>query len=424
MADDATGREAPTRRDYLTYGGTVVVGGLLAGCVGGSSPGAEATPEATETEAADTGTTTPAGTETPTPGETETTANTTDDAGYSVTMAPMGEVAFESVPETAAIYDAVWADHLVALGQQDRIVSLGWPDRYFTGFYDELPGVSFDTSGLPGMWSDGLPKELFYELDADVHHLDPCRWLSFDSGWDRGDFEEVGNNVGPFFANRFSRAHSQPPEGECRDAYQYYTLWELAETFSQVYRVENRGERLRTVHDEMVAAIRERLPPESERPTVALVVYNPEEETFGTYEINGPGFAKAHYRPLEPVGAFADSDKTYAKNYSDVDLEEMLEVDPDVIIHHWDIEPSDRFEALLALEDHPVGKELAAIRNERVYVGGTPMQGPIFNLFQLENAARQIYPEQFGEFRGVGETPDEEKLFDRQRVADILSGDG
>jgi ABC-type Fe3+-hydroxamate transport system substrate-binding protein len=100
----------------------------------------------------------------------------------------------------------------------------------------------------------------------------------------------------------------------------------------------------------------------------------------------------------------------------------MLEVDPDAIIHHWDIEPSDRFEALLALEDHPVGKELTAIDTDRVYVGGTPMQGPIFNLFQLENAAKQIYPEAFGQFRGVGETPEDEQLFDRQRVADIING--
>lgn len=408
MADDSSGHEAPTRRDYMKYGGVVVGGSLLAGCAGQSDSGSM--PESTSTETA-----------TATDDETETT--TTENESYSVTMAPTGTVEFDSVPETAAIYDAVWADHLVAIGQQDRIVSLGFPERHFTGFYDELPGVSFDTSDLTAMWSDGLPKELFYELDADVHHLDPCRWLSWESGWDRDDFEEVGNSVGPFFANRFSRAHSDPPEGECRDSYQYYSVWELAETFSQVYRVENRGEKLRAVRDEMVTTIEERLPPESERPTVALVVFNQKEETFGTYQINGPGFAKAHYRPLEPVGAFAESDKTYANNYSDVSLEEMLEVDPDVIIHHWDIEPSERFNALLDLEDHPVGKELTAIQNDRVYVGRTPMQGPIFNLFQLENAAQQIYPDEFGEFQGVGETSDENKLFDRQRVADIINGD-
>lgn len=34
MADDATTQEAPTRRDALRYGGTLIAGGLLAGCSG------------------------------------------------------------------------------------------------------------------------------------------------------------------------------------------------------------------------------------------------------------------------------------------------------------------------------------------------------------------------------------------------------
>jgi hypothetical protein len=49
-----------------------------------------------------------------------------------------------------------------------------------------------------------------------------------------------------------------------------------------------------------------------------------------------------------------------------------------------------------------VGKELTAIQTDQVYVGGTLMQGPIFNLFQLENAARQIYLDEFGRFQGIG----------------------
>jgi ABC-type Fe3+-hydroxamate transport system substrate-binding protein len=393
MSRDEITLDAPTRRDYVKCGSAVVAGGLLAGCTGSS----EQTTEATDTS--------------------------TEDSSYSVTMAPMGEVMFDSVPETVSIFDDVWADHLVALGQQDRIIALGRPEGYYTGYYEQLPGVSFDASERQSLLSDGLSKELFYEYDADIHHVDPCRWLSFDSGWSQADFDEVGETVGPFFCNRFSRAHADPPEGECRENYEFYSTWELAAKFSQVYQVENRGEALREVRDEMVDTIQNQLPAETDRPTVALVVYNSGDKMFGTYEINGPGFAKAHYRPLKPVGAFADSDKTYANDYSDVDLEEMVEVDPDVIIHHWDIEPSDRYNAMLELETDPVGQELSAIQNDRVYVGGTPMQGPIFNLFQLEAAAQQIYPDVFGEFQGVRNTPEENKLFDRQRVADIINGD-
>ena len=53
-------------------------------------------------------------------------------------------------------------------------------------------------------------------------------------------------------------------------------------------------------------------------------------------------------------------------------------------------------------------------------VGGTPLQGPIDNLFQIEMAAKQIYPEIFGEYHDNQQYAPEEQLFDRARVAAIL----
>jgi ABC-type Fe3+-hydroxamate transport system substrate-binding protein len=406
--DDRT-RDAPTRREYVTYGGAIVGGGLLAGCT--SRAGSGTTP--TETSA-DTSTATETPAETATP----------EDERYSVTMAPMGEVEFEAVPESVVVYDSQWADHLVALGQQDRIVSLGWPDNYYTGYYDELPGVSFDTSGLPGMWDGGLDKEQFYELDGDVHHVDPCRFTSFDSGMDRADFEELEESVGPFFANRFSRAHGEPPEW-CRDSYEYYTLWELLDEFAQVYRVQSRSRALTRVRDEMLDSVYAELPPREDRPDVALVVYVPDTEAFGPYQLNGPGFGKAHTRPLRANDALAKGDKTYANDAGDYDMEAMLEFDPDVVLHNFDwTNPRERTEAFLALEEHPVASELTAVENGRLYATGSALQGPIMNLFQLELSAKQIYPELFGRPPEPGESvPDGERLFDRQRVADIIRGD-
>jgi iron complex transport system substrate-binding protein len=49
-----------------------------------------------------------------------------------------------------------------------------------------------------------------------------------------------------------------------------------------------------------------------------------------------------------------------------------------------------------------------------VFYSGLTYQGPILHLFQLERAAHGIYPETFGA---------DEELFDRQRVADIVTGD-
>jgi ABC-type Fe3+-hydroxamate transport system substrate-binding protein len=410
MSRDDTAHDAPTRRAYLKHGGAVVAGGLFAGCTSQADSGS--TPTETSTDASTTV-------------ETEAETATSEDERYSVTMAPMGEVEFDSVPERVVIYDSQWADHLVALGQQERIVSLGWPDSYYTGYYDELPGVSFDTSGLPGMWDGGLDKEQFYELDGDVHHIDPCRFTSFDSGLDRADFEELEENVGLFFANRFSRAHSEPPEW-CLESYRYYTLWELLDKFAQVYQVRSRSQALTQVRDGMLDSVYAELPPEEGRPEVGLVVYNHDEESFSPYKLNAPGFGKAHTRPLRARDAFADSDRTYAENYeATYDLEGMLEVDPDVLLHNFDwTNPRERTEAFLALDEHPVGSELTAVENGRLYATGSALQGPIMNLFQLELSAKQIYPELFGQPPEPGASvPEEQQLFDRQRVADIVNGD-
>jgi ABC-type Fe3+-hydroxamate transport system substrate-binding protein len=409
MADDANEREAPTRREYVKYGGAVVGGGLFAGC--SSQPDSGSTP-----------------TETGTDDSTETETATPGDESYSVSIAPMGEVEFDSVPEDVVVYDPQWVDHLVALGQQDRIASLGFSDGYYTGYLEALPGVSFDTSDLPGLWDSGLDKEQFYELDGDVHHIDPCRFTSFESGMDREDFEEIERNVGPFFANRFSRAHGEPPEW-CRDAYRYYTLWELLDKFAQVYQVENRSQALTEVRDRMLDSIYAELPPEGDRPEVGLVVYNPKEESFSPYKLNAKGFGKAHTRPLRARDAFADSDKTYAENYgASYDLEGMLEIDPDVILHNFDWvngteDMRERTKAFFALDEHPVGRELTAVKNDRLYATGSALQGPIMNLFQVELSARQIYPDLFGQPPEPGNVSGLGEMFDIQRVADIINGD-
>ena len=75
------------------------------------------------------------------------------------------------------------------------------------------------------------------------------------------------------------------------------------------------------------------------------------------------------------------------------------------------------------MRNDPVGQELTAVQGGRLYRGGTELQGPIINLFQTEIAAKQFYSDTFGEWKGLGNTPTDEQLFDRQRVSDIINGD-
>lgn len=76
--NDTLRHEALTRREWLTHGGAVIGGGLLAGCTGSGSGGGGA-------GGSD-------GRENTTTGNSETS--------YSVTMEPMGTVEFDAVPES------------------------------------------------------------------------------------------------------------------------------------------------------------------------------------------------------------------------------------------------------------------------------------------------------------------------------------
>lgn len=411
---DTTRHETPTRRDTIKYGGAVAVGGLLAGCTGGSGG-----------DSSESGTSTPTETATETGTATETETATPEDASYSVTMSPMGTVEFESVPETVVSFDDQWVDHMIALGQGEKLIGLARPDGYFTAFYDRLPGVSFDKSDVTAIWAgDAVDMEVLFELDADVHHIDPLRAADSLDGFDEENVETVQREVGPFFANRGSRANNVP--GGADVEYEFYSLWEITSKFAEVYQVQDRSAALKAVRDEMVAEIQSNLPPENERPSVALAQFW--KEQFIPYKPNKPGFGSAHTRPVELVDALADFEGYAASNWQApfLDIEAMLEVDPDVIIHHNSVGTPDYYRntALPELRNHEVASQITAVKNDRVYPGRLGLQGPLFNLFQIEMTAKQVYPERFGEYPGLREpVPEDEQLFDRQRVADIVNGE-
>jgi ABC-type Fe3+-hydroxamate transport system substrate-binding protein len=422
MANDETDQDGQTRRAYLKYGGVLATAGM-AGCVGGgdSGSGDSETPTATPDE--ETPAETPTATPEETPTETESTPTATpEDTSYSVTMSPMGTVEFDSVPEAVVSFDDQWVDHLVALGQADKLAGLARPDGYFTAFYERLPDVSFDTEGVEAIWAgDAVDSELFFELDADVHHIDPFRAQDLP-GLDEQNIETIESEIGPFFANRGSRAHNIP--GGRDIDYEFYSLWEILSKFAEVYQVQDRSQALRTVRDEMVSEIQSNLPPEGERPTVALAQFW--EGEFYVYDPNKAGFGSAHTRPVQLTDALPDVSGYAASNWQEgvVDVETMLEANPDVFIYHNAVGIPENFRSERSnMHDEEVVSQITAVQNDRIYPGGLGLGGPLFNLFQIEMTAKQVYPERFGEYPGLREpVPEDEQLFDRQRVADIVNG--
>jgi iron complex transport system substrate-binding protein len=418
--DDIDTTEGPTRRDYVKYGGAVVGGGLLAGCVGDSESGS--TPEGTNTDSA-----TSTGTDTDTPA---------DDGSFTVEMFPVGAVEFESVPGSVTTYNMGWADMVVSLGQADKLQTnrLSAP----TLFYDPLD-IGYDDD-WPPLWQDGgMPKEVFYEHDPDAFLIDPNLIRAWDDNWDEADIEEIESNVAPFFG-----CHNRRMSSEWQQEMGYpERAPSMLEAFEKVGTVLGEGARVDAwldLHEDLQAALRSRLPSADDAPSIGLINSgsNPAEGTFYVLDLADQGYEKKPYRDLGVVeqNAFAGVE---TGQYGETDYETMLEVDPDVIVVHWGITTGSvtfdgdgafdaeqfRKQFVAPMEDDDVGSRLTAVQNGQVLPGPTAEQGPLVNAFQTELTARLLFPEAFGEldFDAPLDVPEEQRLFDRGRVRDILDGD-
>lgn len=420
MTDGSGQREAPTRREYVKYGGAVLGAGLLAGCAGGSDADPAGGSGSDQTETA----------------TSSSTATSTGENSYTATMSPMGELTLSEPPSSWVGGLGFTADVLTALGQADGAVGMADPRFWYQGFYDFLDGVTVPAKGDLTQFTTAerdTDLEVLYELDPDLMAVDPNPIIAV-YGLDKGGAAEIQENVAPWFGNESRRKRFDGwtywPGGE---PYPYLSLPEYIPKYAALFGEEERGEALLNLYEPFIEDVRSRVPPKSERRSLALVngrynpenrdgwvVYNPKSEVEQTW-------GKKQYRDLNVVDAFEGAYD--GQSSVKVGFEGLLEYDPDVIIFNFGITYRDfQGENLIEkqrefLNDHPVGSEVTAVKNDDLYVGGTPYQGPIINMFQTEMAAKQLYPDEFGSYPGYGQLPESEQLFDRQRLADIINGD-
>ena len=363
----------------------------------------------------------------------ESNTHSADKGPYSVTMSPVGTIQFQRPPERIVTQDANYNDMLVAVGCDHGLIATGYENNFFNGFYEQLSGVKIAINPeiliyLSGQTGNMFDKELLYQLHADIHHIDPLQLMSSRS-WSRANVEEIARNVAPFFANRYSRENIYPG----KEPYEFYTVWELADKVAQVYRRPNRIAKLKEVGDAMIRAIKAKLPPPEKRPKIGLIYYGHGRIT--PYSLLHGGFGQAQYVAVGARDAFTEANiSTYGEaggRGAAMDLEGLLAINPDVLIMPLAIYGAPgsgrgaraAYEQLLKLQENPLGKRLKAFHNKQVYPGGTPLQGPVFYIFQIEMAAKQIYPDIFGPYRDDQKYPPEEQLFDRALITKILRGE-
>nr|WP_267161313.1 ABC transporter substrate-binding protein [Halovenus salina] len=180
----------------------------------------------------------------------------------------------------------------------------------------------------------------------------------------------------------------------------------------------DRYDTLVALHDTFLRRIQERLPPESERPAIALLSpASVEPETFYPSRL-GDTTAYKHWHDLGVSDALENSYiQSFTSDRGEIDYEPLLEIDPEVLMFytdkHWS--RSDfRDQYLAFLQNHNTASQLTAVQNGNVYPAGGMPQGPIINFSKTERAAKQLFPEEFDK---------NEQLYDRQKIADIRAGD-
>jgi iron complex transport system substrate-binding protein len=381
------------RRSFLQTSVGTGLAGALAGCASPSTGTEETTADTTTTTAEPT---------------TDDTTTTEDGGSYSVSMVPVGEVTFDAVPERAAVYCSGYADMLVALGHGDAIASVGQRSRFPTSGYEEL-GVPLAKDEIVDLVQQGVSRETFLAIDADVHIIDP-NWLInvFDS-MSEEDVTQVSDRVGPFFGNTIFR------RTDAWHDYQYYTLYEAFGKIAELFQETERYEAFRSFHDDIVEGVSEAIP--SEGPQAALVWGGADQPTsFSPYRLDGNGANKKAFHDLNVRDAFAGAgiEALSTGNRSKVDYETLLEVDPAVLFvrGHEGKTAAEFEETVLAfMREHETASRLTAVQNGQVYRGGPIYLGPIQHLYLLERFASRLYPDA---------VPDE--LFDREELSAIVTG--
>ena len=262
--------------------------------------------------------------------------------------------------------------------------------------------VSLDQEG-------GVSDEVFYELDADVHVMDPNFLMNRFKGWEADDVETLVENVGPLFGNCIYAQHYP-----WHDDYRYYTLYEGFEKLAQVFKRTDRYEAFVDIHDDFTATLAPHVPNASEAPAAAVlwgVGDNPEQ--FYPYVIGG-GTGFKHFRDLNVRDALAETDiKDFHGSRAAIDIETVIDVDPEVLLlRGYEAKSAEEFQDTVVsfLEDHSLASELTAVRNGDVYRAGGLYQGPITNMVLTERVGSDLY--------GI-----DEDLFDRQRVVDVVNGE-
>ncbi|MEE6209395.1 ferrichrome ABC transporter substrate-binding protein [Salarchaeum sp. III] len=353
---------------------------------------------------------------------TSTTGDTTEESPtpYTVHIEPNDPYTFDEVPESYGVVSGPLLDLGMSLGIHPSATT--GLERAPLKFYDLLD-LEFDESEVVKLASgaeSGYDKENFYAADADVW-LIPKSTLDRFTEWSESDYQEIESQTGPFLGTPLRFAPTAAVSSDPNP----YTLYEAFEKYAKVFQRQEQFQAWQSLHDDLMSTIEDGLPPESERPTIAAIWrgVSPDSGRFRIAPIHRLGNNTKSYYRLGMKDAFEGQ-------YPDgpIGYEELLRVDPDYIgaVGALTSSTHEQFvnNVVEPFENNENGQSLSAVQNGNVIRSAGQYMGPLVDMFSTEAVAKQVYPDTFGEWPGpVGELPESEQLFDRQRLLDIVNRD-
>lgn len=250
-------------------------------------------------------------------------------------------------------------------------------------------------------------------------------------GWGESDIEEISKNIGPFFANRYSVENKKPKHLK---NYKFYTLNEINEKFGEVYKKKNVAIEINKFTEDLILSIKNKLPKNSKQKRIAIVYLC--KKGIVPFDSTSNGYGYEQYKIFNCVDAFKDAGiKTYAYEGSlgtMLDKETLLLANPDVIIINEGIYIDEKYKffsrrtnillkEFKKFKSDPMLKDIPAFKNDNIFLGGIYDQGPITRIYQIEMLAKQLYPEIFGIFNINHKYKEDEQLFSRDKLRDIIN---
>lgn len=350
---------------------------------------------------------------------------------YNIEFSPCGKIELLKIPQRILTSHQTYNDILVAFNMNENIVAVSSKDKFYYDFYTNLNITNKLNDNIIqySLGRNHYDKELFYSINADIHHIDPIT-LAMTKGWSRLDVEEICKNIGPFFGNDYSINGKKP---SYLIDYKLYTLNEINLKFGEVYKKQDVTQRINDFTENLIKNIQNKIQNINSK-TIAIIYLT--KKGIVPFDSTSCGYGFTQYKVLKCKDAFKEKGiKTYSYegNFGTIiDKETLLIANPDVIIINEGIyvDPkykffSKRTQLLLnqieTLKRDHLLKDIPAFKNNKIILGGIYDQGPISRIYQLEMFAKQIYPEIFGQFNINHKYSADEQLFSREELREILN---